>query len=348
MAGDLASTGDEARFHPVELGDALLHLLNTSHGKMFVMSEVAQVLFQESPHVFAKDLRAERYAMVHSHSKAVVATMQHLHLPAEGKDGAALLSPDSVEQLLGDRRKPHLIKSLKLALVNLSSQEAARLMSAGQYGRALPLAMEAVKQGRAIFTSSAALQLFPLYLLASQANLGLKRATRCEELLCLASWWVTWMPVLSHLLFHGSLSVLTPGKPSTARLLLHAPHGVTNVMRSQLSRQFGQLYAQQGKGQQAIKAFAEEVYHCSLEYGPYDVRTSFGYHNLGRTFRSNGDGDKGSACSRHVVRIWTSAIQKLLETKEPWGPNTFPLVGHAIHKGMYVLTTTPEGGMRWI
>lgn len=50
-------------------------------------------------------------------------------------------------------------------------QEAARLMAAGEYELALPVALDAVQQGQALFKPSPALQLFPLYLLAAQVRL---------------------------------------------------------------------------------------------------------------------------------------------------------------------------------
>lgn len=41
-------------------------------------------------------------------------------------------------------------------------------------------------QGEALFKPGPALQMFPLYLLAAQANLGLRRAQQCSDALCLA------------------------------------------------------------------------------------------------------------------------------------------------------------------
>lgn len=40
----------------------------------------------------------------------------------------------------------------------------------------------------------------------------------------------------------------------------------------------------QGKSVEALSAFSEDVYYCSLEYGPEDVRTSLGYYNMGKVF----------------------------------------------------------------
>lgn len=52
----------------------------------------------------------------------------------------------------------------------LPLQEAARLMAAGEYELALPVALDAVQQGQALFKPAPALQLFPLYLLSAQVG----------------------------------------------------------------------------------------------------------------------------------------------------------------------------------
>ena len=43
-------------------------------------------------------------------------------------------------------------------------------MAAGEYELALPVALDAVQQGQALFKPAPALQLFPLYLLAAQVG----------------------------------------------------------------------------------------------------------------------------------------------------------------------------------
>ena len=63
-----------------------------------------------------------------------------------------------------------LVQPFRLALLKLASQESARLMAAGEYELALPVALDAVKQGQALFRPAPALQLFPLYLLAAQVG----------------------------------------------------------------------------------------------------------------------------------------------------------------------------------
>lgn len=56
-------------------------------------------------------------------------------------------------------------------------QEAARLMAAGDYESALPVALEAVAIGEKLFKPQPALQLFPLYLLAAQVCIQLGMST---------------------------------------------------------------------------------------------------------------------------------------------------------------------------
>jgi len=55
-----------------------------------------------------------------------------------------------------------------VAIGDTCLQEAARLMAAGDYESALPVALEAVSLGEKLFKPQPALQLFPLYLLAAQ------------------------------------------------------------------------------------------------------------------------------------------------------------------------------------
>lgn len=60
------------------------------------------------------------------------------------------------------------------------TQEAARLMAAGDYEAALPVAMESVALGEQLFKPQPALQLFPLYLLAAQVRAA-EHAQQCNN-----------------------------------------------------------------------------------------------------------------------------------------------------------------------
>eukprot|EP00955_Chlamydomonas_euryale_P058599 357124-Chlamydomonas_euryale.AAC.1 len=141
------------------------------------------------------------------------------HPPRLSPPGPATPSGDHAENghlqaRGGGAERPRSLPPHAPHLAPTRVQEAARLMAAGEYEAALPVALDAVQQGQALFKPSPALQLFPLYLLAAQANLGLRRAKQCEDFLALASWLAMKEPVLT-----------------------------SNVMKSQLSRLYGQLYA---------------------------------------------------------------------------------------------------------
>lgn len=79
-------------------------------------------------------------------------------------------------------------------------------------------------------------------------------------------------------------------------------------MKSQLSRLYGQLYAFQGKQAEALTAFAEDVYYCSIEYGTEDARSAVGYYNMGKVLQNQGDYAKAAACSDRVIDIWSAAL----------------------------------------
>jgi hypothetical protein len=144
------------------------------HTQMFIMSEVAAQLFQESPLAFGKvrgrcqpfrilprrkmrcsflghfplfvslafplllpppsfsqDLRAGRYPKTHTTNPRIMATCAALGAPEETSGsvvGVTLLPSETVEACLTDRRRAELVQPFRLALLKLSSQDAARLM----------------------------------------------------------------------------------------------------------------------------------------------------------------------------------------------------------------------------
>ena len=74
----------------------------------------------------------------------------------------------------------------------------------------------------------------PAYLLLAEANLGILKYRPAEEYLTLANWAVLKTPNCS------------------------------NALRSQLRRNFGRLYASQGKYEEALRQLADDVYYSSL------------------------------------------------------------------------------------
>jgi tetratricopeptide (TPR) repeat protein len=274
-----------------------------------------------------QELRSGKYIKQHSKQREVLATALELGLPVESAagNGITLLPATTVEELLANRRRHDLVQPFKLGLLKLASQETARLLASGQYELALPVAQDAVKQGmlptfsfavlrpcfddwgvylrqklmnvkcnhagEALFKPLPAIQMFPLYLLAAQANLGLRRGKPCEDLLGMACW-----------------------------LSSKMPEQTTNVMASQLQRLYGQLYALQGRHQKALEAFAVDVYCCSQEYGPLDARTSLGFYNLGKVFQACGEAEKAVANFAVVVNIWLNVLMQCVLAMPPADP----------------------------
>ena len=276
-----------------------LHQLNTSTGKVFILSEIALEVFKESPTVFAKEMKEFRPKKVFSRRREILQTVTRLGYPIEASTtapGVTLVTAETVEVILTDRRKWDLVHPFKMAVLKNYSQEAARLMAMGLYDKALPIALDAVKKGPAMFKPGPSFQMFPLFLLAAQANLGLKQADQCENFLGLASW-----------------------------LAVKETQDTTNMMRAQLSRLYGQLYALQGKHNQALQSFAEDIYYCSLEYGTQDVRTSLGFYNLGKVFQSKGDMEKCARCCEQVLDIWFTALVEVVLSEEKSKEGKMPI-----------------------
>lgn len=296
-----------------------LHQLHLATGRVYPLAEVA-ALFGESPLGFAKELRALKLPKQQSSDSGVLRTIASLGIASEagmgqGHTNVTLLTGELIQQLLTDKRRPELLQPLKLALLKASSQEAADLIAAGQHTYALPLALESVKLGQAIFRHGQTLQLFPLYLLAAQANMGLRRSRECEDFLGLAGW-----------------------------LLLKQPEETTYTLRSQLNRMFGQLHSMQNHHKEALQSFAEDAYYCSLEHGPEDVRTSQCYFNLGKVFLAMGERVSALACNGKVLAIWLCTLSNVVIGEKPSipqlevVPSEMPLTPVQLREGVDMLT----------
>ncbi len=101
---------------------------------------------------------------------------------------------------------------------------------------------------------SGRIELVPAYLLLAEANLGLKRFKVAEEFLLYANWSVLKHPDCSH------------------------------QLKSHLYRNFGKLYASQGRYAEALKQLANDVYYSSLESGPEHIDTAGGYFYMADVF----------------------------------------------------------------
>jgi len=60
----------------------------------------------------------------------------------------------------------------------------------------------------------------------------------------------------------------------------------SNALRSKLHRNFGKLYASQGRFEKALKELANDVFYSSLEMGPEHIDTAGGYYHMATIFFS--------------------------------------------------------------
>jgi len=116
--------------------------------------------------------------------------------------------------------------------------------------------------------------------------LGLKRSKQAEEFLSLANWSVLKHPECS------------------------------NAIRSQLHRNFGKLYASQGKYQEALRQLSNDVYYSSLEIGPEHVDTAGGYYHMANIFYSQNRIENALALYDKVVDIWYKFLASVRNNAE--------------------------------
>ena len=159
------------------------------------------------------------------------------------------------------------------ALIDLTKNEAQKHLVMGQYELAIPGALQSLRFSMEVY-GSGRIELVPAYLLLAESNLGLKRYKVAEEFLLYANWSVLKNPDCS------------------------------NELKSQLYRNFGKLYASQGRFQDALKQLALDVYYSSLESGPEHIDTAGGYFYMADVFQTQGIIENSLALYDKVVDIW--------------------------------------------
>jgi tetratricopeptide (TPR) repeat protein len=171
------------------------------------------------------------------------------------------------------QRRQYTLEVSKRALIDLTKNEAANLLARGQYQLSIPGALQSMAFIKDVHGDQS-VELVPAYLLLAEANLGLRRYKSAEEYLSLANWSVLQNPQCS------------------------------NLIRSQLHRNFGKLYAGQGKHAEALDQLARDVYFSSLEVGPEHVDTAAGYFHMANIFSTQNKVEQGLAFYDKVVDIW--------------------------------------------
>jgi len=175
-------------------------------------------------------------------------------------------------------RRNEELMGIRKELLELCTETAQKFLVQGKYDLAVPGALQSLKFAIEVHGSEAT-ELVPSYLLLAEANLGLRRLKIAEEFLSLANW----------------------------NILKHPQAG--SSMMSNLQRNFGRLYAAQQRYNEALQAFATDIYHSSLEFGPENLRSAPSYFHMGRVFQSHQKSDRAASFYSKVVDIY----QKFLE-----------------------------------
>ncbi|CAM6128542.1 unnamed protein product [Calypogeia fissa] len=284
-------------------GLCVLHIFRTQLGLMFSMSELAVELFKENPGAFQKEVRAGRYKRFHITDEDALLRLAHLQIPSESITvvGATFLPPDSVEAILFHRRKANLVNIIRLALLKIVSADAAKLLGQALFADALPVTLDAIKKGRILYYPHHKLQLVPVYLLGAQANLGLGRTVQSEDMLGVAAW-----------------------------LLVEDDSEVNkNRICAEITRLFGRLYFLERKYDMSLKAYGENIFYTSRQYGHMDLRNSLGIYSLSRVFQVQDEVQKSRRCSDVVVEMWFLALKEVVLNipyvrMTPWEKPQYP------------------------
>ena len=187
---------------------------------------------------------------------------------------APLRGPLPIVSSEDDRLKRNLtIKMSQHALIDLCKKEASKFLVIGKYELAVPGALQSLRFSMEVY-GDGRIELVPSYLLLAEANLGVSKFKLAEEFLTLANWNVLKNPNCS------------------------------NVVKSQLYRLFGKLYASQGNYSDALLQLAHDIYYSSLEAGPEHIDTAGGYYYLASVFLLQEKIEHALANFDKVIDIW--------------------------------------------
>lgn len=125
-------------------------------------------------------------------------------------------------------RKVHVRKQ-QADLLAIAKSRAQKLLFEGNFDLAIPAALQALRFSLLVY-SQESIELVPAYLLLGEASIGLSQYKQAEDYLSLAKWAVL--------------------KSNTK----------DNHIKSQLHRNFGQLYAAKGEYELAKDELAQDVH----------------------------------------------------------------------------------------
>lgn len=182
-------------------------------------------------------------------------------------------------------RRERTLQVSKKALVDLTKNVSQKFLVQRMFDLAIPAALEALRFSHQLYGEKS-IELVPAYLLLAEANLGLGKFNQAEQFLSLANWSVLNTPDCS------------------------------NVIRSQLHRNFGKLYASQDKLDEALRQLSSDIYYSSLEMGPEHVDTAGGYFHMANIFYSQHRIENSLALYDKVVDIWYKFLASVRNNRE--------------------------------
>lgn len=207
-----------------------------------------------------------------------------------------LLTPPPLASSEEERnRRFEGVQATKRALIALCRDEATRHVVQGRYEHAIPAASYALRFGTSIY-GEGRVELVPALLMLAEANLGLLYYGEAESYLTKANW------------------------------VLLKTANCSNALRSQLRRNFGKLYASQGRYEEALRQLADDVYYSSLMVGPEHIDTSGGYFQLGNVFFAMNRVENALAMYDKVVDVWYKCLASVLAAK---GDGPAPVLSEA-------------------
>lgn len=171
------------------------------------------------------------------------------------------------------------------ALIDLTRMESTKFLVHGNYEHAIPGAVQALRFSLDVF-GPGRIELVPCHLLLAEANLGFQMISfRFSNVLqvsvgkskpkntCLSQIGASSkIQIAATGFFFGRFAVQIPMVSFRPRL------------KSQLYRNFGKLYASQGKYEEALRQLANDIYFSSLQVGPDHVDTAGGFYYLATVF----------------------------------------------------------------
>eukprot|EP00741_Cyanophora_paradoxa_P022408 tig00021463_g21634.t1 len=205
-------------------------------------------------------------------------------------------------------RRQISIQMHQRAMIEMTRAESIKFLAHEKFELAIPAAIQALRLSVDVY-GAGAIELVPAYLLLAEANLGLQRYKQAEEYLSLANWSIVKNPDCSH------------------------------AVRSQLHRNFGKLYASQGKGDDALKQLAHDVYYSSLMFGPEHVVTAGGLFQMAQVFMQQERSEEGHAVFDKVHSVWHRHVHALLNpaTVAPDAAPAEPLSESQVTEGIEML-----------